>query len=50
MSIVKIKTPIKVQESRDYGLVLEDADKITHFFKKDGSYDGSDKEVTNCKK
>ena len=41
---VKIEGPIKVTKSDNYSLVLEDANKVTHFWLPDGSYDGNCKE------
>lgn len=35
-----LETPIKVKESEAYGLVIEDAVENTHYFNKDGTYDG----------
>lgn len=41
---VEIIEPIKVIPSNIYSLVIEDGTNTTHFWLKDGSYDGYDRE------
>jgi uncharacterized protein (DUF924 family) len=44
--MIKMKEPVKFIESSNYAAILVDADEVFHFWKKDGSYDGYDKECS----
>ncbi len=44
MGTIVLKEPVKLKPSENYGAVLEDADGIYHFWLKNGTYDGYDKE------
>jgi len=41
---ITIFLPIKIKESKVYGLVFTDNSGKTHYFEKDGSYDGWSRE------
>ena len=42
--MIVLNEPVKALESDQYLIVLQDADDIRHFWKKDGTYDGYDKD------
>ena len=47
--MITLKEPVKAlnPKTEGYSTILEDADGVVHFWLKDGTYDGYDKE---CKK
>lgn len=40
---LELHTPITVEKSENYLLVIKDAEDVHHYFKQDGSYDGYDR-------
>lgn len=40
--MLTLQEPVTAKESGNYLAVIEDADGVVHFWKKDGSYDGHD--------
>ena len=40
--MIELKEPVKALPPENYLAILEDADGVLHFWKKDGTYDGHD--------
>ncbi len=46
---ILLELPIKVKDSDNYSLVIEDANCVTHFWLPDGEYDGYSRDVSQKK-
>ena len=46
--MLNLKEPVVAKDPKGYLAIIEDADGVTHFWNKDGSYDGHSKECDSC--